>query len=50
MRQRGGEMSTEMVVDRTLSTEIVELKVFCERGSVLGRWTLVCTDLVRGPY
>ena len=49
---RGGEMSTDVVVDRNLWTEIVDgrRKVSCERGSMVELLTFLCTDLVRGPY
>ena len=51
----GGEISTEVIVDQNLWTEIVDLRrkwkhVSCERGSMVELLTFVCTDLVRGPY
>ena len=43
-----GEMSTEVVVDENLRTEIEDRRL--ERGSMVELLTFVCTDLVRGPY
>ena len=46
---RGGEMSTEVVVDGNCGP-LTEVKVSCERGSMVELLTFVCTDLVRDPY
>ena len=46
---RGGEMSTEVVVDGNCGP-LTEVKVSCERGSMVELLTCVCTDLVRGLY
>ena len=51
---RGGEMSTEVAVDRNFVDgncgPKTEVKVSCEHGSMVELLTFVCTDLVRGPY
>ena len=46
---RGGEMSTEVVVDGN-DRPWTEVKVFCERSSMVELLTFVCTNLVRGLY